>query len=333
MLGRNKLIPYGCTCTCGQGAVIELNSSVDALTVFRAECACGRVNHFVYKPARSRTHQKTVDLHIAIHEVFAAIHPPMTVRQVYYQLTTRHAVDKTDAGYDRVQLALTAMRRNGSIPYDWIADNSRAYYQARTHANLTTALADMHEFYRRDLWTEQPVHVEVWLEKRSLVSQLMPVCEQFGVRLYPMGGYASISFAYEAAMELVQIDKPIHVYHLSDLDADGAYSSVALERELRQHGAEFHFHRLALTPQQVEDWQLQDAGRPQKRTASRWNWWVANYGASQPAYELDAIHPDTLRSLVHDAIIAHIDRWQWTNLQRIEREEKESLRVVMQGLK
>ena len=65
-----------------------------------------------YSAPGSRSHQKTVDLHKAIHQVFAAIQPPMTVRQVYYQLTTRHAVEKTEAGYNRVQVALAAMRRN-----------------------------------------------------------------------------------------------------------------------------------------------------------------------------------------------------------------------------
>ena len=330
-----KLVKYGGECSrCGAAIPVTGADIGDTgFIAWRKECkSCGAVNYFTFKAPRGRIRQDSVDLHIAIHDVMADIAPPMTVRQVYYQLTTRKAVDKTDAGYDRVQRALADMRRNGSIPYSWIADNSRTFFQAPTHQDLTTALGEMQQYYRHDLWAAQPLHVEVWLEKRSLVSQLQPVCSEFGVRLYPCGGYSSISFAYEAAMELCEIDKPIYVYHLSDLDADGAYSSVALERELREHGASFHFRRLALTPDQVVTWGLQAATREQKRTSTRWGWWAERYGAAQPACELDAIHPQQLRQLVHNAITQHIDPYEWDRLRSIERQERESLQMVRAAL-
>ncbi len=47
---------------------------------------------------------------------------PMTVRQVYYQATVRGLVDKTEAGYGKVQTDLVAMRRSGMLPYAWLAD-------------------------------------------------------------------------------------------------------------------------------------------------------------------------------------------------------------------
>lgn len=300
------------------------------MLVLRFVCRCGHTFYGVHKPAGTRVHDASVQLQIAIHNVFAAIGPPMTVRQVYYQLTTVKAVEKTEAGYDRVQRTVTTMRRNGSIPYHWLADNSRTYFQDPTYRNLATALDQMHDFYRRDLWEAQNVHVELWLEKRSLVSILNPVCREFGVRLYPMGGFASISFAHEAALELREIEKPVHVYHLSDLDADGAYSSIALERELRLHGASFQFHRLALTPQQISEFSLHDATREQKRTSSRWPWWVDTYGANMPACELDAIDPRQFRELVRNAIVQHIDPWHWERLQLIEQEEKRTLAEIAQ---
>lgn len=318
------------TTTCGRcNSPVHIDAYETTFIVLAKRCECGKTVYGTYSAPGSRSHQKTVDLHKAIHQVFAAIQPPMTVRQVYYQLTTRHAVEKTEAGYNRVQVALAAMRRNGSIPYNYIADNSRSFYQARTYADMNTALADMHDYYRRDLWAAQDAHVEIWLEKRSLISQLNPVCTEFGVRLYPCGGYSSISFAYEAAMDMREIDKPIYIYHLSDLDADGAYSSIVLERELRTHVDGFHFQRLALTPAQVAHWRLYDAQREQKRTSARYGWWLDTYGADMLACELDAIHPDDLRNLVRQTIVNHIDPWNWENLLRIEKLEKESLRTIM----
>ena len=43
---------------------------------------------------------------------------PMTVRQAYYQATVRGIVEKTEAGYNKVQTDLVQMRRAGTLPYE-----------------------------------------------------------------------------------------------------------------------------------------------------------------------------------------------------------------------
>lgn len=40
---------------------------------------------------------------------------PMTVRQVFYQMAARRAVDKTENGYNLVQRNLAEMRRSGFL--------------------------------------------------------------------------------------------------------------------------------------------------------------------------------------------------------------------------
>jgi hypothetical protein len=47
---------------------------------------------------------------------------PMTVRQVFYQATVRGIVEKAETGYSKVQIDLTKMRRDGTLPYAWLAD-------------------------------------------------------------------------------------------------------------------------------------------------------------------------------------------------------------------
>src|SRR5262245_47604446 len=49
---------------------------------------------------------------------------PMTVRQIFYQATVRGIVEKTEAGYTKVQTDLVLMRRAGELPYSWITDNT-----------------------------------------------------------------------------------------------------------------------------------------------------------------------------------------------------------------
>jgi hypothetical protein len=57
---------------------------------------------------------------------------PMTVRQVFYQATVRGLVEKAESGYAKVQVDLTKMRRDGSLRYDWLADNTRWQRKPRT---------------------------------------------------------------------------------------------------------------------------------------------------------------------------------------------------------
>ena len=51
---------------------------------------------------------------------------PMTVRQTFYQAASvRRLVDKTEAGYAKVQGRLTLMRHSGVLPYGWLTDSTR----------------------------------------------------------------------------------------------------------------------------------------------------------------------------------------------------------------
>src|SRR4051812_3288793 len=58
---------------------------------------------------------------------------PMTVRQVFYQATVRGIVEKAESGYDKVQRDLVEMRRDGMLPYGWLADNTRWQRKPRTY--------------------------------------------------------------------------------------------------------------------------------------------------------------------------------------------------------
>ncbi|WP_157791015.1 hypothetical protein [Bradyrhizobium elkanii] len=67
----------------------------------------------------------------ALYDIVAAM-KPMTVRQVFYQATVRNVVEKTEAGYTKVQTDLVQMRRTGELPYSWLADNTRWQRRPRT---------------------------------------------------------------------------------------------------------------------------------------------------------------------------------------------------------
>ena len=76
---------------------------------------------------------------------------PMTVRQVFYQATVRGLVEKAESGYAKVQTDLTKMRRDGQLPYDWLADNTRWQRKPRTFDSVEAALQETAKFYRKSL--------------------------------------------------------------------------------------------------------------------------------------------------------------------------------------
>jgi hypothetical protein len=64
-------------------------------------------------PGTYRLRKKTARLRVATLRVFDEVGPPMTVRQVFYALTSRGLVPKTEGGYDTVQYHVLQMRRAG----------------------------------------------------------------------------------------------------------------------------------------------------------------------------------------------------------------------------
>lgn len=119
--------------------------------------------------------QETRNLRRAIRYAFELQDKPVTVRQLYYRLTVIGACAKTESGYKRVQRQLVEMRRQGLVPYDWIADNTRWMRKPHTYDGLGDFLAHAKQFYRQDLWARAKVYTEVWCEKDALAGVINPI--------------------------------------------------------------------------------------------------------------------------------------------------------------
>ena len=91
---------------------------------------------------------------------------PMSVRQVYYAATVRGFIDKTEAEYKTVVRLLGEMRRDGTIPYQRLADATRWMRKPATFSSAAAALQHTAKTYRRALWDDGDTVVEVWLRKK-----------------------------------------------------------------------------------------------------------------------------------------------------------------------
>jgi hypothetical protein len=245
---------------------------------------------------------------------------PMTVRQVYYQLVSRGFIAKTEGEYKAtVCRLLSDMRLSRDIPFGWIADNTRWMRRPRTYSSLEAALRYTAQTYRRSLWDLQSAYVEVWLEKDALAGVLLEETAEWDVPLMVTRGYPSLSFLFEAAEAIADLDKPVYLYYLGDHDPSGVDIPRTVEARLREFAptVDLHFERIAVTPQQIAAFNLPT--RPTKQSDSRARTFVGE------SVEVDALPPHALRDLVRQHIEQHVSASSLYVLEAAEQSEREIL--------
>jgi hypothetical protein len=265
-----------------------------------------------------RTKAATTSVRDTIKAILEQDHP-QTVRQVFYALSVRGLIAKLENEYHRTVVRLLVdMREDGTIPFAWIADNTRWMRKPSTFAGLKSFFESGAKGYRRNLWITMPVYVEVWCEKDALAGVLMEETEIYDVPLMTARGYPSISFVHSAAKAIEAKGKPAYIYHFGDFDPSGVDAARDIEAKLRRYapGAEIHFERPAVTREQIEQWNLPT--RPTKQTDTR-----AKKFGSATSVELDAIPAQKLRRLVRECIERHVDQHQ-LNLTKIAEESERS---------
>jgi hypothetical protein len=259
----------------------------------------------------------------AIYAVLDSYHP-MTVRQCFYQLVSRGSIAKTEQEYKTIVRLLTEMRRRQQIPFDWIADNTRWMRKPITYDSITQMLEYSQQTYRRSIWRDQNVYVEVWLEKDALAGVLYVETERWDVPLMVTRGYSSISYLHSAAEAIAAQGKPAFIYYFGDHDPSGKDITRAVEAGLREFApeADITFARVAVTEQQIRSLHLPT--RPTKATDSRGKHFEGE------SVEVDAIDPLTLREMVRGRIELHIDQDALHRTQAVEELERESLATLAQ---
>lgn len=254
--------------------------------------------------------------------------PPMTVRQVFYRLVSIGAIDKTEQEYKNVVVRLLGrMRREGMLPFGWIADNTRWVRRPQTFSSLEAALQATAQTYRRSVWYDAECNVEIWVEKEALAGVIYMVTSQWDVPLVPMRGYSSISLLHSVAEEIKASGKPTYIYFFGDRDPSGVDIDRVAEKDVRAFAgdAEIHFKRVAVLPSQIEELEL--PSRPTKKTDSR------SRSFEGESVELDAISPTQLRMLVRACIEQHIDPDVLARIQRVEEAERDVLLEIARGWK
>jgi hypothetical protein len=251
----------------------------------------------------------------------------LTVRQLFYRLVVADLIDKTDAEYKNVACRLSGeMRDSGTLPFSWIVDNSRWMRKPQSFSSMEAALDDAAAYYRRDLWQDQDAYVEVWCESDSIAGVIYPETAQWDVPLMVSKGFSSKTFLHDAAVALESQGKPAFLYYAGDYDPSGLWIDQKIIDGIKKYApdADFTFQRVAVTPEQIEEWKL--PSRPPKSKDSR----AKKFRGG--CVELESLTTEQIRGIIRHSIEGHINQRQLEQSRRIETAERETLALYAERL-
>lgn len=251
----------------------------------------------------------------------------ITLRHLFYRVVSLGLIDKTESDYRKLSGYTMKWRRNGAISWKSFIDSNRWYHGVRTFDDLSEALQNSKNCFRRNLWQSQDVYVEIWTEKDAIAAIAQQAAEPFGVPVFPMKGFGSGSALFSIAQQIRYYQdegKDVFVYHLGDHDPSGKCIDESTVRNLkRDHNTEFNFKRVAVTPDQITRFKLPT--RPTKTSDTRSKNFIGE------SVEVDALPPHVIRQLVEDSITHHIDVHAWSREKEIERLEKATFDLMAEA--
>lgn len=182
---------------------------------------------------------------------------PLTLRQIYYRLVANGMIPNRRSAYNSLSKWLVKARERGDIDDTKIEDRARSVITGVEGYDSPDEFVDaaenwLHGFgseYHANLWSNQAVYVEVWVEKDALSRVIARAAEPFRVTVCPSRGYASYTYLKRMAVDdrYATVDKPIVILDFRDHDPSGIQMTedldlatsvdATLRRENRQSGS------------------------------------------------------------------------------------------------
>lgn len=252
----------------------------------------------------------------------------VTVRQIYYHLFSKGIIQLTQPEYRKVCRTMTEARKRGYIPFEWIEDRSRNPLFEMLYENVQHFLKLMMMKYKRNTWNKQDNYVIVLIEKEALAPIIWDIAKEYNVSVFPTKGFSSWSMFTEDIKTIAEYfgkDKKLIVLVLSDMDPSGKYIKEDYENKFKFMTKELGFkqpdiiQKIAITNEQVQKYCLPPMKKYYKKKGILDIW------------ELDALDPKILRSIVKEAIEKYIDLEQLREDLDFENRELELLAFLVKN--
>lgn len=254
----------------------------------------------------------------------------LTLRQLYYQFVSRDWIANKHSEYKRLGSIINDARLAGHIDWNAIEDRTRNLksFWFSELGSAQSILEDAASSHELDHWEYQPNYVEVWIEKDALVGVIEKICNRWRVPYFACRGYNSQSEQRSAGQRLagkLAEGKEVTVLHLGDHDPSGLDMTVDNQERLTMFaGQEVFVNRLGLNIDQVKKYN--PPPNPAKDTDARFDGYVKKYGSS--CWELDALEPKVISSLIEKNIKALVDHDIWAETTARQENESEELREI-----
>ncbi|MBE3038467.1 MAG: hypothetical protein IMZ62_06620 [Chloroflexi bacterium] len=258
----------------------------------------------------------------------------LTLRQLYYQFVARGLLANTERNYKWLGSVVNDGRLAGLLDWDHMTDRTRTCRTVTTWDSPQDIIHAAIDSYRIDLWKNQPYRIEVWVEKDALIDVVGRAAKMWQLPYFSCRGYCSQSAMRDAAHRIeTYIDEgqdPCILY-FGDHDPSGIDMGRDIQDRLRMflHDPPLQFFRLALTMEQIE--QYSPPPNPAKLSDSRCQGYIANYG--DESWELDALEPDTIVSLITEKVDELKDPDLWEEMVAVQDRDLKKLKQLLGRLK
>ena len=228
-------------------------------------------------------------------EIVLSYDTSVTLRQLFYRLVSEQLIPNTQTAYKRLSDLTAKQRRDGTFPE--LIDRGRSIHRYAAFDGVHDGLETLIGWYRRDRTEGQDVSLYLGVEKAGLVVQLQAwFGDPLGLPVLALGGYSSQSYVTQVQRDVGRDGRQAILLYAGDFDPSGE----DIDRDFIARSACWDkVIRVALGAAQVREYGLPP--NPGKATDSRAAGFIERHGELVQV-ELDALPPETLRSLFDSAV-------------------------------
>ena len=249
----------------------------------------------------------------------------LTLRQLYYQLVSRDIIPNQQKEYAKLSQLLTKGRMGGVVDWEIIEDRIRRPQIPYYVNDVEDAIKDTIDQYRLNRQEGQDTYIELWIEKDALSGVLKRITEKYHIHLMVNRGYSSTSAMYDAHQRFkraIKRNQKCKILYLGDHDPSGLDMIRDIKNRLDEFYVDVEVKQIGLTQHQIK--QYSPPPNPAKITDPRAKDYIKEFG--NVSYEVDALTPQVLNTLVEFNIRNIIDLEMYQEVLDKEELDKDTLR-------
>jgi len=284
--------------------VVDLDSTNPKQSSRSIASACGKLRAVLLKLIRQHEEAGTL---------------PTSGRFLFYELVAMGVISKQRKNGGRrsdqnMTDALVRLREQGTIPWEWIVDETRSLDQPFVDKSIAAWLLRAMKQARIDPWAgNAPL---ILTESRSLAGVLRTLTRNYAVPIAPTNGQCGGFLHTEVAPSMHPGQR---VLYLGDLDYSGNQIEANTRHVLEREVGKIRWERLALTQEQAQKYRLPEIMKPDRRF--------------RPAKMMPAIETEALRQeIIVEIVRARLQALLPQPIERVLEREKRQRKVLMPDL-